>query len=121
MDAQQLFDELMHDPGFRQVYEEMAPEFQIATQVIKLRTDRGWTQQELAARLGTGQANVSRLENAVGTPSFSLLKRVARVFGLRLWVTFVEATAVAAPAGVELEAVPVHEDEPPYRADDPAQ
>jgi len=84
MKARELIAKLKENPEFAQAYAELEPQHQIAREVIRLRVQRGLTQQELAQKVGTQQANISRLENAVGSPSVSLLLRVARALDARL-------------------------------------
>src|SRR2546421_8297234 len=45
------------------------------------REQRGWTQSELAERIGTTQINVSRWENGVTTPSPYYRQRLGELFG----------------------------------------
>jgi transcriptional regulator with XRE-family HTH domain len=58
-------------------------------QIRALRRDRGWTQKELAERLGMTQEGVSRLENPnYGKFTLSTLKRLASAFDVALVVRF---------------------------------
>jgi transcriptional regulator with XRE-family HTH domain len=86
MKLEELIAEWKSDPEFARAYEDRAPEFEIARAVIRHRLELGLTQAELAAKVGTKQASISRLENAAGHPSFSFLKRVARALGVPLHV-----------------------------------
>ena len=86
MKLEQLIEELMTDDEFARSYNAVAPEFDIAHQVVQRRRELGWSQAELAERAGTKQANISRLERAVGHPTLSLLKRVAAALGVELRV-----------------------------------
>lgn len=79
--------DLMKNPEFRREYDALQPEFEIAEQIIKARVERKISQAELAKRMKTGQAVVSRLEGANGSPSLSLLKRLARALGIKLQLT----------------------------------
>lgn len=88
MKADKLFSELRRRRGFVEAYERLAPEYEIARQVMRLRSDLGLTQKQLAERAGTKQARISRLENAVGHPTVSLLKRIARALGVKLSIRF---------------------------------
>lgn len=94
--------ELKKDPEFARAYQERAPEFELARAIIRRRLDLGLTQAQLAAQAGTKQANISRLENAAGNPSFSLLQRVTRALHTQLVVTLAAAPSddetIAAPA-----------------------
>jgi ribosome-binding protein aMBF1 (putative translation factor) len=51
------------DPEYRKVEKRLKPILDLADDVFNLRMERGWTQAELARRVGTRQANISRLEN----------------------------------------------------------
>ena len=100
MKARELIAKLKENPEFAQAYADLDPQYQIAREIIRLRIERGLTQQDLAARAGTKQANISRLENAVGTPSVALLLRVARALDARLCVELVECERDAAQSAV---------------------
>lgn len=67
----------------------MEPEFQVALEVLRLRLKRGLSQKELAARVGTQQSGISRLERANAKPSLSLLQRVAQALNAHLEIRFV--------------------------------
>jgi len=45
-----------------------------------LRAERGWTQEELARRLGVSRQAVIAIENEKYDPSLALAFRIARVF-----------------------------------------
>ena len=51
------------------------------THLRKARSDRKWTQQELADRIGTTKINISRWENGVTFPSRYSRQRLSEVFG----------------------------------------
>lgn len=77
----------MKNPKFRYEYKKLEPEFQLARQLIGARIKRKMTQAQLARRVGTGQAVISRLEGMNAKPSISLLERVARALGTKFTVT----------------------------------
>lgn len=84
---EELHREFMKDPEFRREYKKLEPEFQIARQIIGARIKKKMTQAQLARKMGTGQAVVSRLEGMNAKPSISLLQRVASALGIKLTVT----------------------------------
>jgi putative transcriptional regulator len=49
--------------------------------VRELRTERGWTQAELAERLEVSRNSVNAIETGRYEPSLTLALRIARVFG----------------------------------------
>ena len=79
-----LHKKWMKDPKYRHEYEKLAPEFEIAGAIIDARIKGRISQEELAKRMGTGQAVISRLENANAKPSISLIQRLADALGLKL-------------------------------------
>ena len=84
-------------PGPGHVHVGDSPVREVAEQVIGLRKEKGWTQAQLARGAGVYQADISRLERAIGCPSLCFLKRVASALGARLCVK-IEVGEVAAPA-----------------------
>lgn len=83
----ELHREWMKDPEFRREYEKLEPEYEIACQIIEARLKKKMSQEELAKKVGTGQAVISRLEGMNAKPSISLLTRVARALQTKITVT----------------------------------
>jgi HTH-type transcriptional regulator/antitoxin HipB len=83
---------LRHDlqqPEFAEGYAESFLDSFIATQLRVLREQNGWSQAELAERMGKKQTVISRSENVnYSSWSISTLKQYARAFRLRLRVSF---------------------------------
>jgi transcriptional regulator with XRE-family HTH domain len=71
---------------------------QIGRVLERLRRGAGLTQAELAARIGTTQAALSKIETGRTMPGLELLERAARAIGRPLTLTFGEA---AAPVSLE--------------------
>jgi len=55
-------EKLLKSPKTRKEYEKLGPEFHLAQSLIKARMKKGWTQAELARRVGMQQPNIARLE-----------------------------------------------------------
>lgn len=55
-----------------------------------LRSERGWTQADLAERLDVSRQTVNALEVGKYDPSLPLAFRIARVFGKRIEQIFVD-------------------------------
>ena len=72
--------ELLANPAVRQAYEAQAPEFELA-------------QGEVAARMGTTQSVVARIESGRGTPSMRTVQRFANAVGARAVVRMEPLTA----------------------------
>ena len=75
--------ELLTNPAVRQAYNEQAPEFELARELITARMRAGLTQGDVAARMGTTQSVVARIESGRGTPSLRTVQRFASAVGAR--------------------------------------
>lgn len=73
--------ELLRDKKLREEIRRLEPEFELARQIIELRTKEGLTQSELAKRAHTNQVVISRLENADANPSLKLIKKIFKALG----------------------------------------
>jgi transcriptional regulator with XRE-family HTH domain len=86
-----------------------------AAQIRAMREKRGWSQQELANKVGMGQARISLLENPnYQNLSLVTLKRIANVFDVALLVRFVPFSKLFEMLDSETEdtlSVPSFEDE----------
>jgi ribosome-binding protein aMBF1 (putative translation factor) len=83
-----LHERWMDEPAYRAEYEALEEEYQLARALIEARTRAGLTQEELAARMGTAQPVVARLESGRASPSMRTLRRFAEATGTRLRVRF---------------------------------
>jgi putative transcriptional regulator len=54
------------------------------TDIKELRQSRGFTQDELAQRLGCSRVNISRYESGARRPRPEVAERIAALFGLRI-------------------------------------
>jgi ribosome-binding protein aMBF1 (putative translation factor) len=85
---EEYHEKQMRDPEYAAAYRALEPEFEIAQAIIRLRTEQGLSQQELAEKMHTGQPNISRLERANSNPSLHFLQRVAEALDSELEVRF---------------------------------
>ena len=85
---------LLANPAVRQAYDAQAPEFELARELIAARTHAGLTHGEVAARMGTTQSAVARIESGRGTPSMRTVQRFASAVGARAVVRMVPLTAL---------------------------
>jgi len=65
------------DPEFRKEYETLGPEFKLIESIIKRRGELKMSQEELADKLGTGQAAISRIESGNTNPTLASLVEIA--------------------------------------------
>ena len=80
---QSMRKKILADREVHAAYDSMADEFGLARELIAARVRAGLTQAELAARMGTTQSVVARLESGVQLPSVKTLLRFAKATGAR--------------------------------------
>jgi transcriptional regulator with XRE-family HTH domain len=81
-----LHDKWREDEEYRAAYESLEPEFALAEQLIAARGRAGLTQADVAARMGTTQSVVARIESGRNPPNLKTLEKYARAVGMRLSV-----------------------------------
>lgn len=81
--------EWFKDPEFVREYDALEEEFAFASAVIGARAHADLTQEELAARMGTSQSAIARLESGRSRPSTTTLAKLAAATGTKLRVSFV--------------------------------
>jgi transcriptional regulator with XRE-family HTH domain len=76
----------------KEAYDELEEEFSFLEEVLKARADAGLTQAEVAARVGTTQSAIARLESATPkhSPSIATLQKYAKALGYRVQIRLVK-------------------------------
>ena len=76
----------------KKAYDELAEEFAFLDEVLKARTELGLTQAEVAARVGTTQSAIARLESAESnhSPSIATLQKYAKALGYKVEIRLVK-------------------------------
>lgn len=88
-----LRQKLLTDPETKAEYDRLGPIFDIVGEMIKARQAAGLTQAEIAARMGTSQSAVARLENARHMPTFDMVARYAAAIDRRLDIHLVPSAS----------------------------
>jgi len=81
--------EKLKNPVFRKNYNRVHLYDDIASQVLRLRSERKLTQKELAEKMGTIQAVISRIENGSSNSSLKTLQRIAEELDAVLQVNII--------------------------------
>ena len=81
----------------RREYDRIAEEFEFLDEILKARAAAGLSQADVAARIGTTQSAVARLESVGGkhSPSIATLQRYASALGYRLQVRLVKGQGLS--------------------------
>ncbi len=67
----------LQDPEYQAAKKDLKPLLDLADDLLRERLEKEWTQNELARRAGTKQANISKLESGLSNPTYEFLKKVA--------------------------------------------
>ncbi len=81
-----LKSRLLADIRVKAEYDMLAPEFEIASELLRARLRAGLSQSELAVRMSTSQSAIARLESGQTLPSTKTLLRYAEATGSRFRV-----------------------------------
>ena len=82
-DFNELKKKWMKDSEFVAEYEALAPEFAVASELIRARTRAGMTQEEVAAKMQVTQSRIAKMEGGINV-SVDALKRYAEATGATL-------------------------------------
>lgn len=86
---EKTFRRMIDKPSARHAYVEAEVTTALARQIRHIRMQRGWSQSELARRLGTTQAAISRAEDpSYGRISIKTLFELSKAFDCGLEVRF---------------------------------
>ena len=82
--------EALKDSETKKEYEKLAPVWEIRKKMIRLRLEKGLTQAEIAAKMGTSKSSISRLESGgkVSFPTLATLSKYAEALGCKVKVEF---------------------------------
>ena len=75
---------LLANPEVKREYDALAPEFEFSAELLRARLRAGFSQTELAERMGTSQSAIARLESGRTLPSAKTLIRFAEATGSKI-------------------------------------
>jgi HTH-type transcriptional regulator/antitoxin HipB len=84
--AQCIVERTKADPGFPSGLREAKAEVHLGVLLARAREEKGWTQQDLAERVGVPQSTVARYERATRTPTLGTLLRFCDALGIAVTV-----------------------------------
>ena len=100
MKLEEYRKQLARDPEYLAAQEELRPLLELADTVLSQRLSRDWSQAELAERVGTRQANISRLESGLSNPSIKFLQRLAEALDAKLIIHLEPRAAPPPPVAI---------------------
>lgn len=88
-------------PDVKVAYDAAGEEFAFLDEVLRARSEAGLTQAEVAARIGTTQSAIARLESAEPkhSPSIATLQKYAKALGYTVELKFVKERRLTVRSG----------------------
>ena len=82
----ELIAKMRSQPGYKEKYDEAAPEFELLHKMLEARKRAGMTQEQVAEKMGTKATAITRLEsaNSQHSPKVETLRKYAEAVGCRL-------------------------------------
>lgn len=99
MNHQEVKARLLADPETQAAYEHPPLALVVARAVVERRRALGLTQEELAARLGTSQTQIWRLESGQANLTLKTLEKLGEVLGLTPQLRFADEAQPLLAAG----------------------
>jgi putative transcriptional regulator len=75
----------------------MDPDLDMKNRIRVLRAEKGWSQAELAEKVGVSRNSINAVENGKFDPSLPLAFRIVEVFGLKIEDVFLRSEQDSAP------------------------
>ena len=79
-DFEKKLNEKLKNPSFKKEWDSLDLRYKIIEQLIKLRNSYNLSQAQLAKKIGTTQAVISRIENGTTNIGIDFIDRIARAF-----------------------------------------
>ena len=79
------------DPSFRATFEAVWQERELLRALARRREELGLSQTEVAARMGTSQSTLARLEQGDANPTLATVARLAKALGKKVEWRLIDA------------------------------
>ena len=88
-DFRKHLNKSLEDENFKKEWDSLELRYAIVEQLIKLRNAYDLSQTELAKKIGTTQAVISRVENGTVNVGIDFLAKVAKAFDKKIEINIV--------------------------------
>lgn len=89
-DWKQLKSELLQNKAVKKEYDRLTPRYKAISELISARIKKGFTQKELAQKIGTKQSAIARFETGNVNPSIGFLEKMAGVMGYKVNISLLD-------------------------------
>ncbi len=83
-DLKKHLEESLKDPEFKDEWDKLELRYAVIKQLIKIRNSYNLSQAQLAQKLNTTQAVISRIENGTVNIGIDFIERLAKAFDKKI-------------------------------------
>ena len=91
MSLKEFKKKLMKDPEFKEEYEKLEFEFQVKRAMLDARISKNISNKDLAEKIGTKPANITKFERGSYKPSYEFLYGIVKALGNEVKISIVWA------------------------------
>lgn len=84
MNLKELRKNLLESTEYSEALIELKPHFDLANAVLRARINKGLSQEQLAEKIGTKQANISKIEAGLANPTLNVIQKLSRVLDINI-------------------------------------
>ncbi|HHW40442.1 MAG TPA: helix-turn-helix transcriptional regulator [Syntrophomonadaceae bacterium] len=84
LDYREALQRELRNPDFQKAWDSFELEYKLADLLLKMRSEAGLSQAELAKRVGTTQSAIARMESGKVIPRLESLAKIAAACGKKL-------------------------------------
>jgi len=88
-DLKKYLDKQLQDPEFKKEWDNLELRYTVIKQLIKLRNSYNLSQAQLAEKLNTTQAVISRIENGTVNIGIDFINKLAKAFNKRVEINLI--------------------------------
>lgn len=94
MNLKELRTNLLESMEYSEALIELKLQFDLANAVLRARINKGLSQEQLAEKIGTKQANISKIEAGLANPTLNVIQKLSRVLDINLSFTCEEVLEI---------------------------
>jgi predicted transcriptional regulator len=83
-DLKKHLEESLQDPDFKEEWDKLELRYAVIKQLIKIRNSYNLSQAQLAQKLNTTQAVISRIENGTVNIGIDFIEKLAKAFDKKI-------------------------------------
>jgi len=88
-DLKKYLDKQLQDPEFKKEWDNLELRYTVIKQLIKIRNSYNLSQSQLAEKLNTTQAVISRIENGTVNIGIDFIDKLAKAFNKRVEINLI--------------------------------